>query len=97
MLLLQCVLFQVDAHKKPKAYVRLMAECEKLKKLMSANSTPIPLNIECFMDDKDVHGKMKREDMEGLAAGLLQRIEHTMKSCLDSCGKFNHYSIMLNS
>ena len=39
------------------------------------------------MDDKDVHGKMKRADMEELAAGLIQRIEHTMKSCLDSCGK----------
>ena len=82
-----CVLFQVDAHKRPKAYVRLMTECEKLKKLMSANSTPIPLNIECFMDDKDVRGKMKREEMEGLAAGLLQRVEHTMRNCLDSCGK----------
>ena len=78
---------QVDAHKKPKAYVRLTTECEKLKKLMSANSTPIPLNIECFMDDKDVHGKMKRADMEEMAAGLIQRIDHTMKSCLDSCGK----------
>ena len=54
---------------------------------MSANSTPIPLNIECFMDDKDVRGKMKRADMEELAAGLIQKIEHTMKSCLDSCGK----------
>ena len=64
-----------------------MTECEKLKKLMSANSTPIPLNIECFMDDKDVRGKMKREEMEGLAAGLLQRVEHTMRNCLDSCGK----------
>ena len=52
--------YKVDATKKVKAYVRLTQECEKLKKLMSANSTPIPLNIECFMDDKDVSGRMDR-------------------------------------
>ncbi len=78
--------FQVDAHKNPKAYVRLTTECEKLKKLMSANSTAIPLNIECFMDDKDVSGKMKRDEMEQLAAGLLQRFEHTLRSCLENSG-----------
>ena len=37
-----------------------MTECEKLKKLMSANNTVIPLNIECFMDDKDVTGRLQR-------------------------------------
>ena len=31
--------YKVDAKTKPKAYVRLLAECEKLKKLMSANAT----------------------------------------------------------
>jgi molecular chaperone DnaK (HSP70) len=52
--------YKVDANTNPKAYVRLTQECEKLKKLMSANSTTIPLNIECFMNDKDVSGKMDR-------------------------------------
>ena len=52
--------YKVDAFTKRKALIRLTAECEKLKKLMSANSTPIPLNIECFMDDKDVSGRFKR-------------------------------------
>ena len=44
----------------PKAYIRLLQECEKLKKLMSANTQAIPLNIECFMNDKDVSSKMAR-------------------------------------
>ena len=52
--------YKVDAKTKPKAYIRLTQECEKLKKLMSANIQPIPLSIECFMDDKDVKGVMKR-------------------------------------
>ena len=52
--------YKVDAKSKPKAYIRLTQECEKMKKLMSANIQPIPLNIECFMDDKDVSGTMKR-------------------------------------
>lgn len=52
--------YGVDAEGKPKPYIRLLQECEKLKKLMSANSQTIPLSIECFMDDKDVSGKMSR-------------------------------------
>lgn len=43
-----------------RAFTRLMAECEKLKKLMSANSVALPVNIECFMEDKDVTGKLAR-------------------------------------
>ena len=54
--------FDVDAESRaqPKAYIRLLQECERLKKLISANTQQIPLNIECFMDDKDVSGKMNR-------------------------------------
>ena len=52
--------YKIDVYSKPKALIRLTQECEKLKKLMSANTQPIPLDIECFMDDKDVRGKMDR-------------------------------------
>ena len=47
----------------------------------------MPLNIECFMDDKDVSGKMNRETMEELAVGLLLRIENTMKAVLQYSSK----------
>lgn len=43
-----------------KGRLRLETECEKLKKLMSANTQAIPVNIECFIDDKDVTGRMDR-------------------------------------
>jgi molecular chaperone DnaK (HSP70) len=52
--------YRIDPRSNPRAFLRLTAEVEKLKKQMSANSTTLPLNIECFMDDKDVHGEMKR-------------------------------------
>ncbi|TGZ48125.1 Uncharacterized protein DBV15_04389 [Temnothorax longispinosus] len=74
--------YNIDVHTNPRAYLRLSAEAEKLKKQMSANSTTLPLNIECFMDEKDVHAKMKRSDMEALCAHLFERVEKTLKRCL---------------
>lgn len=52
--------YKLDVKSKPRALVRLFQECEKLKKLMSANSSDLPLNIECFMNDIDVSGKLNR-------------------------------------
>jgi molecular chaperone DnaK (HSP70) len=52
--------FKIDAATNARAWLRLLDECEKVKKQMSANSTTIPLNIECFMDGKDVSGKIQR-------------------------------------
>ncbi len=52
--------FKIDAATNERAWLRLLDECEKVKKQMSANSTTIPLNIECFMDGKDVSGKINR-------------------------------------
>lgn len=56
-----CLLLpQIDAASNQRAWVRLCSEVEKLKKQMSANSTDLPINIECFMDDKDVSAKCNR-------------------------------------
>ena len=74
--------YNVDAYTNTRARLRLRAECEKLKKLMSSNSSPIPLNIECFMNDKDVQGKMKRDEFEALAESLLARVKQTMQDLL---------------
>ncbi|KAL1122529.1 hypothetical protein AAG570_002860 [Ranatra chinensis] len=75
--------YRLDPRTNPRAYLRLLTEVEKLKKQMSANSTRLPMNIECFMNDKDVHGDMKRVDMEGLCAHLFMRVEQTLKKCLE--------------
>lgn len=75
--------YKVNAETNPRAFLRLATEVEKLKKQMSANSTRLPVNIECFMDDKDVHGDMNRSEMEALCAHLFQRVEKTLQKCLE--------------
>ncbi|XP_004604596.2 heat shock protein 105 kDa isoform X1 [Sorex araneus] len=75
--------YKLDAKSKIRALLRLYQECEKLKKLMSSNSTDIPLNIECFMNDKDVSGKMNRAQFEELCTDLLQRIENPLKLLME--------------
>ncbi|XP_068277044.1 heat shock protein 105 kDa isoform X2 [Nyctibius grandis] len=75
--------YKLDPKAKVRALLRLYQECEKLKKLMSSNSTDIPLNIECFMNDTDVSGKMNRSQFEELCADLLQRIEKPLLSLME--------------
>lgn len=52
--------YKLDVSSNAKAGIRLIRECEKMKKLMSANSQEIPLNVECLMEDRDVSGRFKR-------------------------------------
>jgi len=75
-----------DVTKNKRAWIRLVAEVEKLKRQMSANSTALPVNIECLIEERDFSAKMKRTEMEELCASLFQRIQETMQRCLDMSG-----------
>ncbi|XP_070818466.1 heat shock 70 kDa protein 4b [Chaetodon trifascialis] len=75
--------YKLDVKSKPRALVRLYQECEKLKKLMSANSSDLPLNIECFMNDIDVSGKLNRTHFEEMCADILLRVEPPLQSLLE--------------
>ncbi|XP_068571811.1 heat shock 70 kDa protein 4a [Cebidichthys violaceus] len=75
--------YKLDVKSKPRALVRLHQECEKLKKLMSANSSDLPLNIECFMNDIDVSGKLNRGHFEEMCAGLLTKVEGPLRSVME--------------
>uniref|UniRef100_A0A8C5HBB5 Heat shock 70 kDa protein 4-like n=1 Tax=Gouania willdenowi TaxID=441366 RepID=A0A8C5HBB5_GOUWI len=75
--------YKLDVKTKPRALVRLYQECEKLKKLMSANSSDIPLNIECFMNDVDVSAKLNRGQFEEMCGDLLGRVEPPLHSLLE--------------
>ena len=79
--------YKINAKTNPRAYLRLLTEVEKIKKQMSANSTKLPLNIECFMEEIDVSSSMSRTDMEELCAHLLKRTELTFKKCLQDSSK----------
>lgn len=52
--------YKIDVLGNPKRLLRLMGEVEKVKKMMSTVTNMIPLNIECFADDRDVSSKTKR-------------------------------------
>lgn len=74
--------YKIDAFSNTRARIRLNTECEKLKKLMSSNSSPIPLNIECFMNDIDVQGKINRADFENMAESLFARVRKCFNALL---------------
>jgi heat shock protein 110kDa len=60
---------------------------------MSANTSKLPLNIECFMNDIDVSSGMQRGDMEDMCAHLFKRIEETMKRCLKDSSESQQFMI----
>ncbi|GAV07856.1 HSP70-5 [Ramazzottius varieornatus] len=76
--------YKIDVLGSKRATIRLRDECEKLKKLMSSIANEIPLNIECFMNDKDVSGRLKREDFENLVPDYFQRTEQKIRELLDA-------------
>lgn len=71
----------IDAFSKPRAKLRIYKECEKLKRMLSANPLSF-INIECFMNDIDVSGRMKRDELEDLAQPLLDRIKAVCEKAL---------------
>uniref|UniRef100_A0A1A8BER5 Heat shock 70kDa protein 4-like n=1 Tax=Nothobranchius kadleci TaxID=1051664 RepID=A0A1A8BER5_NOTKA len=75
--------YKLNVKDNPRALLRLHQECEKLKKLMSANSSDLPLNIECFMNDIDVSSRMNRTQFEDLCAQYLMRVEVPLKAALE--------------
>lgn len=79
--------YGIDADNNARAYMRLLTEVEKIKKQMSANATKLPLNIECFMEEKDVTSTMCRADFEEMCAPLFKRVELVLQKCLSDSSK----------
>ncbi|KAJ7326971.1 hypothetical protein JRQ81_016730 [Phrynocephalus forsythii] len=75
--------YKLNVKDNARALLRLYQECEKLKKLMSANASDLPMNIECFMNDIDVSSKMNRAQFEQLCGPLLARIEPPLRAMME--------------
>lgn len=58
---------------------------------MSGNSNVIPLNIECFMDDKDVNAKIKRDEFDEKCEELYGRFENLMKRLLQDSSQLKNF------
>ena len=65
-----------------KPCLKLITECEKLKKLLSANITSIPMNIECLLDDFDFSSRITRVEFEELCSDLLIQVENNVQEAL---------------
>lgn len=73
--------YKIDIYTNPKALVRVGAAAEKMKKILSANAQA-PISIESLMNDVDVHGIMKRDELEELLKPLLERATGPLEQAL---------------
>lgn len=72
---------KIDIYSNDKARVRVAAAVEKLKKVLSANASA-PINVEMVMNDIDVNGFLKREELEELVAPLLTKATSPIEAAL---------------
>lgn len=62
-----------------KAQLKLISACEKLKRLLSANTNEIPLNVESLLgEDKDFTARIDRTTFETISEPLLHRVEQCL-------------------
>lgn len=77
--------YKIDVMNNKKAVFRLGAGCEKLKKVLSANSEA-PLNVESIMNDVDASSKLTREDLEKFIQPVLDGIPAPLERALKDSG-----------
>lgn len=77
--------YRIDVYTNPKAYFRVAAGVEKLKKILSANAQSV-LNIESVMNDVDASSALKREELEELVKPLLDRVTVPLEQALADAG-----------
>ncbi|OSS53266.1 hypothetical protein B5807_02575 [Epicoccum nigrum] len=73
--------YKINVMENGKARFRLAAGVEKLKKVLSANNMA-PINVESIMNDVDVRGMLKREELEELMKPLLERATTPIEQAL---------------
>ncbi|ORX42449.1 putative heat shock protein Hsp88 [Piromyces finnis] len=73
--------YKMDVLTNPKATFRLRTQCEKTKKILSANPVTI-LNVENIMNDRDVSMTVKREEFEELIKPYLETLEPLLQDAL---------------
>lgn len=71
----------MDVLTNPKATFRLRTQCEKTKKILSANPVTI-LNVENIMNDRDVSMTVKRDEFEELIKPYLDTLEPLLNDAL---------------
>ncbi|KAJ2455303.1 adenyl-nucleotide exchange factor sse1 [Coemansia sp. RSA 2336] len=73
--------YKLDIRSNNKAQVRLRAACEKLKKVLSANSQA-PITVENLMNDVDATAMYTRDEFVELIEPLLKRLEAPIQKAM---------------
>ncbi|KAJ1877742.1 adenyl-nucleotide exchange factor sse1, partial [Kickxella alabastrina] len=73
--------YKLDVRSNNKAKVRLSAACEKLKKVLSANSQA-PITVENLMNDVDASAMYSRDELVELIEPLLQKLEKPIQQAI---------------
>lgn len=77
--------YKIDVRSNPKAFYRVLTASEKVKKVLSAN-TSAPINIESLMNDVDVSSSLTREELEEYVKPLLERVHVPIEVALKDAG-----------
>ncbi|CCH44234.1 Chaperone protein [Wickerhamomyces ciferrii] len=89
--LLQKVGLNFEIHSKP--YQRVLKECEKFKKILSANQF-VSVNIENVTEDKDINTSIKREEFEEWINEILVRVQHDVSKFLHKKDQFQSVELI---
>lgn len=77
--------YKIDVRENPKAFYRVLTASERVKKVLSAN-TSAPINIESVMNDVDVSSSLTREELEEYVTPLLERVHVPIEQALKDAG-----------
>ncbi|KAL0218858.1 hypothetical protein P9112_004511 [Eukaryota sp. TZLM1-RC] len=69
----------LNVFENPKAVLRLSTECDKIKKVLSAN-TEVSVHMEALMEDTDYDSSITRDQFEEMARPLLEKVAETCAS-----------------
>ncbi|KAI9362027.1 heat shock protein 70 family [Zopfochytrium polystomum] len=75
--------YKLDIRSSPKALFRLRQACEKVKKILSANSVTM-LNVESLLDDKDVSAQVHKTEYSEWVKPLFDRLVAPVERVLSS-------------
>jgi len=76
-----------DPRKNVRTRLRMLDTIEKQRKILSANQETT-INIECLMEDEDLHRNIKRTEFEELVAPLIERFSTVCQEALAKSGKY---------
>lgn len=74
--------FGCDPVKAPKARLRMLDVIEKTRKMLSANSES-SVNIECLLEDEDLHRNISRDELELLIQPNIEQLKLVLVQALE--------------